>query len=81
MTEAELHEHAATHGDPHAVSSGAACAESCARAFPTSGPLREAIMLAIPPSLLGQLAAVSIIAASCLLSLNHQPWRGGKAGC
>lgn len=71
MTEAELHEHAATHGS----------AESCARTFPASGPLREAIMLAIPPSLLGQLAAVSIIAASCLLSLNHQPWRGGKAGC
>jgi hypothetical protein len=46
-----------------------------------SGLLRDAIMLAIPPSLLGRLAAASIVVALCIHNLNRQPWRGGKIGC
>jgi len=48
---------------------------------PVVEKIREILMLAIPPTLLGTIAAADRFMSVCLIALDNMPWRGGKVGC
>lgn len=43
--------------------------------------IRDLLMIAIPPTLLGSLSALDRLATDCLARLNDLPWKDGRPGC